>query len=165
MALKKIRRTPGNRGGAVNPPRSRAFFLELLVNMLIFTLCAVVALLVFLEAKVVTDEAATLTQLSLDAETLAEEYKVYGTHPTELLLHDDDLNAETLGEVSTEGVLTYYYDRNHDLCSAEEAIHSLVVEPLDSNNEQISAIEITAYTEDDVLFSYQVVYHEPLGGR
>lgn len=163
MALQKIRRTPGRRG-AVNPPRSRAFFLELLINMLIFALCAVVALLVFVEGKVVTDESATLTRLSLDAETLAEEYKVYGVDPAELtLLNEDALEIES-AVVAEDGTLTYHYNHYLGLSHPQEATHTLVITPVTSANELVGVVEIAGYTGEEQLFSFEVTHYQPQGG-
>jgi hypothetical protein len=61
--------------------RSRAFFLELVVDIAIFAFCAVIALQVFVQARVSSDESAALTHLSLEAQQVAETFKVLGAGP------------------------------------------------------------------------------------
>lgn len=160
MALKKIRRAP-NKTGAAAPPRSRAFFLELLINMFIFMLCAVVALLVFLEAKTVTDEAATLTRLSLDAETIAEEYKVQGAEALETMLFEERAGESAQAGSEANGILTYYYDHELEFSSADEAAHSLVVSPVSGTDDLVSVVHISGYTNEEELFTYTVSYYQP----
>lgn len=160
MALKKIRRTP-SRSGAAAPPRSRAFFLELLINMFIFMLCAVVALLVFLEAKTVTDEAATLTQLSLDAKTIAEEFKVQGADALDAALFAEREPEAAEASSNENGTLTYYYNHELEFAAADEAAHSLVVAPVSGSNDLVSVVQISAYTSEEELFTYTVSFYEP----
>lgn len=158
MALEKIQRSPARRGAA-QPPRSRAFFLELLLNMLIFALCAVVALQVFVEGKVVTDESAALTRLTLDAETLAEEFKASDGEVSSLEL------ASLEGTSGEDGTLTYYYDANLEPTNEDAAAYQLHVAPVDTGSELISAIELTGYAADDPLFSYEVTHYQAREGR
>lgn len=164
MSSQRIRRIPRRRG-SINPPRSRAFFLELLINVFIFLICAIVALTVFVESRAVTDESAALSQLSLDAETLAENFKAHGGEPADLLVLDDRATEGYSGVVDAEGTLTYHYNRRLVLSHAQEAVYTLVVEPAANANEQVSAIDIAGYSGDDELFSFQVTHYEPPEGR
>lgn len=179
MALQQVRRSAGRRGTS-HPPRSRAFFLELLLNMLIFALCAVVVLQVFAEGKITTDESAALTQLTLDAEALAEDYKASQGNLEELLLRGEQ------GQIEEDGSLTYYYNNDFELvqtdanvdaaagtaqlaqdgASVQTVAYTLRLSPVACEGEFTQCVQITATTSsEDELFSFMVTSYQPRGGR
>jgi len=145
------------------PPRSRAFFLELLLNMLIFALCAVIALQVFVEGKLVTDGSAALSGLTMEAKNLAGYYKVSSGDLSDLVSYgasEGSLNR------SSEGVLTYYYDANIQLTDASNAHYLLTLTPASSTQSSIKSIEISAIKlnkgVEEHLFSFEVVNYQTL---
>jgi len=158
MAAQRISRSTGTRGTA-QPPRSRAFFLELLLNMLIFALCAAVTMQVFAEGKLTTDEAAALTTLTLNAESLAETYKALDGDLDSLTLFHG--GQEVTGELTGAGALVYYYDRDLELTTAENARNILVLSPVASGHDLVETIEITGYAGEDELFSFEVSRFQP----
>ncbi len=162
MALQKIQRAPGTRG-ASQPPRSRAFFLELLLNMLIFALCAVVVVQVYAEGKLATDESAALTTLTLEAETLAETYKT--THGDLGVLAQSMSEREIPGEYSDKDTLAYYYDNDLKPSGAEDARYSLILTPSTGASDLVHVIVIAAYDGEDQLFSIEVAQYLPEEGR
>ena len=158
-----IKQTVPLRRGAQQPPRSRAFFLELLLNMLVFALCAVIALQVFAEGKMVTDKSAALSTLTTEAKDLAGHYKVTSGDVSELLTNGV---RGSFGTLDDAGVLTYYYDKSFQLTDARDARYWLVLAPVASTTESVSIIEISAhqfgYSSEEILFSFTVVNYKPL---
>jgi len=151
------------RRGAYQPPRSRAFFLELLVNMLVFALCAVIALQVFVEGKLVTDESAALSSLTMEAKDLAGYYKVTNGDLRELVSNGA---RGGFGELSSEGVLTYYYDATFQLTDVDNARYWLMLTPVSGTQSSLKAVEISAHrlspTAEETLFSFEVVNYNAL---
>ena len=157
--------------GASHPPRSRAFFLEFLLNMLIFALCAVIALQVFVQGKLVTDQSAALSTLTLDAKDLAGYYKVTNGDVKELASVEI---KGAVGELASDGSLTYYYSRSLQPSEAEDARYRLVLtstSPAPSAasssglSSPLSTMQISAYVDaseaEEELFSFEVVNYRP----
>ncbi|MDR2108678.1 MAG: hypothetical protein LBP28_04365 [Coriobacteriales bacterium] len=127
--------------------RSRAFFLELVLDIVIFVLCAAVALQVFVQARVTSDESAALTHLSLEAQQLAETFKASG-----------DIAEPTL-----------YFDESFLRCDASVARYRLVC-AIDSSQSPLSTAEITVFTDnlaehsETKLFSLTASHYAGRGG-
>lgn len=143
-------------------PHSRAFFLELLLNMLIFTLCAVVVLQVFVEGKRVTDESNALTHLTLEAKDLAGYYKVSDGEVGQLASTGE---RDGFGELSPDGTLTYYYDTSMSFTTAADARYRLVISPAAGENSLITAMQIAAFSGEEELFSITVAHYRSQGSR
>ena len=169
------KQTAPRRRGASQPPRSRAFFLELLLNMLVFALCSVVALQVFAEAKMTTDRSAALSTLTIEAKELAGYYKVTSGDVGELV---SSAVRGDFGELTSNGALVYYYDRSYQLTEASSAYYWLELAPVLGMGGSAKGIEISAYQMGppsgdsiDLLFNFTVVNYQPLppqqaqGGR
>ena len=161
-----VKQTSPRRRGTQQPPRSRAFFLELLLNMLVFALCAVIALQVFAEAKMTTDRSAALSTLTIEAKDLAGHYKVTNGDVSELV---SGAVRGSFGELNSSGVLTYYYDRSFELTEASNAYYWLELAPVQGMGASVAAIEVSAYQygtgsddEIELLFSFTVVNYQPL---
>jgi Tfp pilus assembly protein PilE len=98
----------GTRKAIVTPPHrtaiTRALFLELTLDLVIFAICAVVCLQVFGAAHVESTRSAALSQLGAEAQELAELFKAnYG----------DVAVLEALPNTQREGdALVWYYDQN-----------------------------------------------------
>ena len=150
------------RRGAQQPPRSRAFFLEFLLNILVFALCAAIVLQVFVEGRLVTTESSALSRLTMEAKDLAGYYKVTSGDVNELFSNGV---RGSFGELASDGSLTYYYDSDLQLTQAHDAKYWLVLTPVAGANESVSVIEISAhqlgYAAEEELFSFQVVNYRP----
>lgn len=160
MALAKVQRTPGSRG--VNQtPRSRAFLLELLLNIIIFAVCALVALHVFVEGRRSIEESAALTQITLDAQSLAESYKVSTGEPLTLELEG------ARGVLGKDGSLTYYYNSALEYSGADEARYTLLLTTVEGVSSLVDVIEIAGYdtNTDEMLLTFKVTRYQPQGGR
>ncbi|MDR1087745.1 MAG: hypothetical protein LBL23_00405 [Coriobacteriales bacterium] len=160
MALYTAERTQGRRGSA-RTPRSRAFFLELLLNMLMFAVCAVVALQVFAQGRIATDESAALTILTLDAETLAETYKTTTGELGTLASSLED--RDHAGELTGEGKLVYYYNNQLEPSSADDARYTLVLTPVAGTDGPVNTIAIAGYTDQRQLFGFEASQYQPRG--
>jgi hypothetical protein len=133
-------------------PRSRAFLLEMLLNMLIFALCAVVTLQLFAVAKTTIDQSHALTRLSIEAESLAESFKAVDGQVDAL----EELLGEDLG---SDLVLTRYYDSELAPAAAEAAAYTLECHlgPKDG----LAAATITASSGPEQLLSIEVLCPTP----
>ena len=158
MPVKKIARLPES-GGAAQPPRSRAFFLELLLNMLIFALCAVVALQVFVEGKLISDDSAAYTRLTIDAESLAEEFKVSDGQLSSLSLPDRE------GVVEGDGTLTFYYNRNLEPAGPEDAVYSIKLVQTSKPGDLVNTVAVSGQRGDQEFLSFEVKLFKPAEGR
>jgi Tfp pilus assembly protein PilE len=78
---------------AAKTSRSRAFFLELVLDIAIFALCAAVALQVFVESRMVSERSSALTHLSLQTQQIAEVFKATGNIGANDLYFDKDFVA------------------------------------------------------------------------
>jgi Tfp pilus assembly protein PilE len=174
-------------------PRSRAFFLELLLNMFIFAVCAVVVLQVFAESQLTTSRSAATAQLSLDAEALAENFKASGGEPGAQTYYYDS-NLELLFVTAVAGgedaVAVEAVEGASDTGAAKEvsvapdvavaptpntaeaadraasAAYRLVLTPAPSTTERVSTVSITGYAGQTELFTFTVsAYEPPQGGR
>lgn len=157
MAISRILRTPGRRGAA-QPPRSRAFILELLLNMLIFALCAVVALQVFVEGKLTSDESAALTKLTLEAQTIAEEFKASDSE------FEVVAQAHEYGVQNPDGSTSYYYDSNLEPSGTETASYRLIVMQASAQDDPVKRIEIAGYDGDRELLNFEVTRYQAREG-
>ena len=163
MVQQRIIQRPTAKRGASQPPRTRAFLLEMLLNMLIFALCAVVALQIFVQGKIATNESEALTILTLDAETLAETFKVSEGDLGSLTL--SGLDGEFEGKLTADGTLIFYYNTEMRHTTAEEAQYTLELTPTEEGNDQINTIEIAGHSKEKEFFSFQVAQFQPEEGR
>ncbi|MDR0425203.1 MAG: hypothetical protein LBH39_07145 [Clostridiales Family XIII bacterium] len=100
-----------------NSSHSRAFFLELVINLVLFMLCAAVCLQVFARAFAKSDESSVLAQATLRAQSIAEAFKASGG--------DLGFVMDTVGGEATAEGLVLYYDDGWALTSAESAVYTV----------------------------------------
>ncbi|MDR2587102.1 MAG: hypothetical protein LBC23_02420 [Coriobacteriales bacterium] len=98
----------GTRKAMVTPPHrtavTRALFLELTLDLVIFAICAVICLQVFGAARVESTRSAALSQLGIEAQERAELFKAQGGQTSAL--------ADLPGAHQEDGALVWYYDQN-----------------------------------------------------
>ncbi|MCL2806895.1 MAG: hypothetical protein FWD27_01815 [Coriobacteriia bacterium] len=185
MALRE-KGKPLVRRTASQPPRSRAFLLELLLNMFVFSLCAAIALQIFVHGKLATDESAALSHLMLEAKDLAGHYKVSNGELGELAQNED---RAAYAYLEDDGKLVYYYDKNLQLCESYDgryrlelslepnvasgtassaapgagssAITSATPSMGSSAGGSVTIIHIAAHAPDEELFSVKVAHYLP----
>ena len=120
--------------------RSRAFLLEMLLNMLVFARCATTALQIFAVSKTEIDQSRALTKLSIQAESWAETFKSVGGQPEDFL---QALGSQPGGFGST---LTRYYGA--DLTEIDDVSYLVLADefPSPSVNSARTADDPVAYT-------------------
>lgn len=92
--------------------KSRLFFIEILIIIVFFSICAGVCMNLFAKAKLISAESSDLTKGVLEAQTAAEAIKAKGNSP-EL--------EELLGAFWEDDALKVYYDGEWNKVSPEEA--------------------------------------------
>jgi Tfp pilus assembly protein PilE len=96
---------------------TRAFFLELVLDLVIFGICAVISLMVFAEARTESLRSAALSQLGLEAQKIAEQFRS-GNEGTAALAALP--NAQKEGDS-----VIWYYDRDLTPTTDSEAYFTL----------------------------------------
>jgi hypothetical protein len=82
---------------------TRAFFLELVLDFVIFAICAAICLMIFAEARSESVRSAALSQLGLEAQEIAELFRS-GT--------DDAEQIAALPDAQRDGdAVVWYYNR------------------------------------------------------
>jgi Tfp pilus assembly protein PilE len=148
-----------------NSSSSRAFFLELVLNLVIFAFCAAVCLQVFAQAKLASDRSAALSHLSIEAQTVAENFKAANGDLAKL--------ADALGATEVDGqALWLYYDADFErVTNPDDAAHTLLCSIEGSTRVKVAHIEIYSSIDTDpdthdqgALFSLEVKKYVPQGG-
>jgi Tfp pilus assembly protein PilE len=97
---------------------SRALFLELVLDLVIFALCATICLQVFAQARLESQRSEALSQLGIEAQQVAETFKS-GVFDSAALAQRSDAS-------SREGdTLLWYYDRDCLPVTRDEAYFTL----------------------------------------
>ncbi|MDR1713654.1 MAG: hypothetical protein LBR39_05825 [Coriobacteriales bacterium] len=96
---------------------SRALFLELVLDLVIFAICATVCLQVFAAARLASENSAAYSTLGIEAQSLAEDFAATGGDVTALAQH--------FGAQRNGSTLTLYYDRDCQPVSQASAVYTL----------------------------------------
>ncbi|MDR3307730.1 MAG: hypothetical protein LBS58_02370 [Coriobacteriales bacterium] len=136
------------------PAPSRAFFLELVLNLVIFSLCAAVCLQLFVSAKLASDESAALSNLAIEAQVVAEAFKSL----------DGDIDAVALSlDAQRDGdALLLYYDEEFKPVDAASAPY-LIRCDIDTGT-VLRTAAITVYQGPKELFSLEAKRYVAQGG-
>ncbi|MDR1714162.1 MAG: hypothetical protein LBR39_08455 [Coriobacteriales bacterium] len=110
--------------------KSRALFLELVLNLLVFAICAVVCIQVFSTAKVASEQSAAYSALSAEAQSQISAFKA-----------------------NTEGYSpqTLYFDQEFAPVSEAAAVYTLRCET--GSDSGLATISLTALMREQELFS------------
>lgn len=113
--------------------KPRLFLLELLVNLLFFSVCCAVCLALFGRSSALSRESAALSRATFAAESAAESWKAENG--------DLDAVAALLGGAVREGAVVTCYDA--DWHAADAGIYSLTLRPDEGEeNLRIATIEV-----------------------
>ena len=147
---------------------SRAFFLELVLDLVIFVICAVICLQVFAQAHIESSRSAAQSQLGIEAQLLAENFKA-GYQDTDSLaarmgeLHGVDPQVWTdegsmviLKSLIDNDYVGWFYDRDLQLTNAEEATYCLCCSFYDTRSIRYAVIMLYDREDDSLLLSYPV---------
>jgi Tfp pilus assembly protein PilE len=133
---------------------TRALFLELVLVLVIFAICAVICLQVFASAHLESARSAALSRLSIEAQEIAEVFKS-GADETTLLA--------ALPSARQEGdAIVCAYDRNLSLVSSDQAYFMLTCVIDDSQSVRKARIALTEGSTE--LFVYDVRSYRLGGG-
>ncbi|MDR0501170.1 MAG: hypothetical protein LBG97_08045 [Coriobacteriales bacterium] len=110
--------------------RSRAFFLELLLCLAIFAICAAIALQVFAEAHLVSERSSALSHLNIEVQSAAEKFKLFG---------DSQSFNEAIGTSRDDNnMLTCYYTSDYVRTTDTDAPY--VIQISFSTDDQFAAL-------------------------
>ncbi|MDR1184670.1 MAG: hypothetical protein LBK67_07735 [Coriobacteriales bacterium] len=129
---------------------TRAFFLELILDFVIFAICAIICLLVFAEARTESVRSAALSQLGVEAQEVAELFRLESGNTTSITTSIAALpNAQQDGDT-----ITWYYDRELSLTTEDEAYFVLAC--VIDESQPVRRAHITLDEGEMRLFTYDV---------
>jgi Tfp pilus assembly protein PilE len=132
-----------------NRSRSRAFLIELVACILIFALCALVALQIFAVAHSTSNTAAALSTLSIKAQNVAETFKANKGDTRAL--------SRELGMVGQpDGSLVLGFDANLNPSQAVGHVPYLVICSAPQKSNGASTTEVTVWGNGDTLEHFPV---------
>jgi Tfp pilus assembly protein PilE len=135
---------------------TRALFLELVLDLVIFAVCAVICLQVFAEAHLESTRSAALSQLGIEAQGIAELFKSGegGIDDLAALYPDGQREGDTV---------RWYYDQDLSPATGEDA--SFVLTCTVDGSQPVGKAQIMLEEGATQLFSYDVrSYHGGAGG-
>jgi hypothetical protein len=131
---------------ARKPTTTRAFFLELVLDLVIFAICAIICLMVFAEARTESVRSAALSQLGAEAQEVAELFR---------LGSGDTASIAALPNARQEGdTITWYYDRELSPTTDDKAYFVLAC--VVDKTSVVRQARITLNEESTQLFAYDV---------
>ena len=152
-------------------PSSRAFFLELVLDLVVFVFCAVICLQVFAQAHVESSRSAALSQLGIKAERCAELFKAGYSDAASLAVklngeHDGESGESgESGERGESGTISWYYDRDLQTVGSSEAFYTLTCAIDGSRAVKVARITVTEGPEGSEeqlqLLEYVVSSYHP----
>ena len=147
--------------------RSRAFFLELILDIVAFTICAIISVQVFIEARSESDQSSALSHLSIEAQIVAETFKASDGDVDKMLSSlDKAFNTTfqdpaagpdvTSQDPATAFVIVRYYDSSFTpVANGADSRYLLrcMVSTLPSG---IKVADITVFSNDVEIYSLEV---------
>jgi Tfp pilus assembly protein PilE len=125
---------------------TRALFLELVLDLVVFAICATICLQVFGQAHLESNRSAALSRLGIEAQVIAESFK------------SDPGDAEALASMpaaQSEGdAIAWYYDRNLAPVASDQAYFVLTC-TIDGSK-PVKQAQITLKEGPVELFTYEV---------
>ena len=140
---------------AINKPTSsRTFFLELVLDILIFIICALICLQVFAQAHIESSRSAAQSQLGVEAERVAELFKAGNCDTVSLAAL---LDGNRMGDT-----LIWYYSKDLKPVNSDEAFYILSCRIDTSHDVKTAKITLTERTLQ--LMEFEVSSYRPKGG-
>ena len=136
------------------PTSSRSFFLELVLDILVFTVCALICVQVFAQAHIESSRSAAQSQLGIEAERVAELFKASNG--------DAKLLAALLGGESDGDTLAWYYNRDLEPVEREEAFYTLTCKIDGLHTVKVARITLTEGAQK--LMEFEVSSYRLSGG-
>lgn len=133
--------------------RSSMFLMEIIVNLLLFSMLCVCSLQFFIKAYQLTENTTTLHHAVTACSNVASVYEsgngetniIYDTYPYAIYVNDQIL---------------IYYDENYNECDREHGAYYILVERADTT---VNKISIRFYnTANESCYSIQACNYQPL---
>jgi len=133
--------------------RSRAFFLEMILDLVIFIICAIICLQVFAQAHTESQRSEAQTQLGIRAQEVAELFKAGYS--------DADSLAGKLGAQQQDDTLAWYFDNS--LQPVDEAHAHFTLSCVIDDSQPVRQAKITLDEGTTQLLEYDVSSYYPAG--
>ena len=121
---------------------SRAIFLEIILNLLLFTACAAICLQLFVKAYVQNTDSRMLTEASMKAQSMAEVFKHERGQAVPI--------AQCFDGIVSAGSVLVFYDREWNPSSKSEAYYRLTCDIQNENG--LKKGDIRAFKGDQEIF-------------
>jgi Tfp pilus assembly protein PilE len=135
---------------------TRALFLELVLDLVIFAICAVICLQVFASAHLESSRSAALSRLGIEAQEIAELFKA----------GSDDASADALAVkpfAQQDGdTIAWHYRQDLSPATDDDAYFTLACTVDDS--QPVAQARITLTEGSTQLFVYDVSSYRPANG-
>jgi len=143
---------------AVQTSRSRAFFLELVLDLVVFALCALISMQVFFEARIISNNSSALSHLTIEAQVIAETFKAKdGNAEAIVLAVRSRNNASASGSIvviEKDSIITFFYDRSFLLTTQDDAYYR--IECVIEGSGALKVAHIKVYDKVKEIFSLEV---------
>jgi Tfp pilus assembly protein PilE len=136
------------------PSSSRVLFLELVLDLVIFAICAVICLQVFAEARQEAERSEAITHLGIEAQEIGELFKSGQNDPATLA-------AKTAATIDGD-TLTWYFDQKLNPVSSDKAL--FVMTCVIDSSQPVKTVEISVAEGMKELFKYEIASYHPRGG-
>ena len=145
---------------AAKPSRSRAFFLELVLDLVVFAICAIVSIQVFFEAEVLKERSSALSHLTLDAQVFAETFKASDGDATAMAKAFGQTQAVSMSESGGKTVFVSYYDSQFIPTRSSESARYRIECVIDASKD-IKTAQITIIDRERELFTFEAKDYVP----
>lgn len=133
--------------------KSSMFLLEILINILLFSVLCVCSLQFFIQSYQLTENTTTLHQAVTACNNVAAVYEASDASV-------DAISAAFSGAITENSVIYIYFDENYQECDSQNVAYYLTVEQLKST---IPAIRISYYKNgEDAIYSIDTYHYQPL---
>ncbi|MCL2756743.1 MAG: hypothetical protein FWD43_01520 [Coriobacteriia bacterium] len=145
------------------PSRSRAFFLEFVLDLVVFALCAIISMQVFFEARMTSNQSSALSHMAIEAQIIAETFKAKDGNAEAIVSAVRSMNTSSASGsvmVIEEGkLITIYYDRDFKLTTKDDASYRIECR-IDSSG-AVKIAHIAVYDRTKEIFSLEARDYVP----
>lgn len=132
--------------------KSSMFLLEILINILLFSILCVCSLQFFIKALNLTEDTTTLHHAVSACNNVAALYEV-GNGTT------DDIEIAYPYSIQAADQVIIYLDENYEECQRESYKYSILVNKCDSD---IPCVEIIFHDDEETYYSIKAYCYQPL---
>jgi len=126
--------------------RSTLFLIEKLIVILVFALCSVACVEIFVSAYIASNDAKDLNYALVAAKNGAERYKAYDADMSE--------TARSLGGVfsgADEGAVVVFYDEGWLVSGEQDAVYSMRLRPVGGTSASACELSISKVSGEEIL--------------